>query len=121
MFIVSHLVGDFLLQTEWQARHKAGGLGADPVARRALLSHVAMYGLTFVPALVWLESDIGAAVAAVAAAIVLPHLLQDDGRLVAVYIRAVKRTRDPQQFVVVAVDQSLHVLALFALSLVVAS
>src|SRR5215207_1947283 len=26
VFAVSHLVGDFALQTEWQARHKRGGL-----------------------------------------------------------------------------------------------
>jgi len=27
VFVVSHLVGDFLIQTEWQASHKLGGLG----------------------------------------------------------------------------------------------
>jgi hypothetical protein len=122
VFIVSHLVGDFLLQTEWQARNKAGGLGADPLSRRALVSHVATYGLAFVPALVWLASDLsGAAVAGVAAAVVVPHLVQDDGRLVIGFIHTVKRTRDPEQFVTVAVDQSLPVLALFALSLAVAA
>src|SRR5256885_184688 len=36
-FVVCHLVGDYLLQTDRQACHKHGGLGADPVARRALL------------------------------------------------------------------------------------
>ena len=56
VFVVSHLVGDYLLQTEWQAHNKHGGLGPDPVRRRALLSHVATYGLAFVPALVWLAT-----------------------------------------------------------------
>ena len=37
VFVISHLVGDFLLQTDFQARYKHGGLGRDPVARRALL------------------------------------------------------------------------------------
>ena len=31
------MVGDYLLQTDWQARHKRCGLGGDPVALRALL------------------------------------------------------------------------------------
>ena len=39
-FLVAHMVGDYLLQTDWQARHKRGGL-TDPAARRPLLTHVA--------------------------------------------------------------------------------
>ena len=92
VFIVSHLVGDFLLQTNWQAENKHGGLGPDPVRRRALLSHIATYGLAFVPAFVWLANDIGGWVVAAAAAVTLPHLVQDDGRLVALYMRSVKHT-----------------------------
>ena len=36
VFTVCHLTGDYLLQTDWQARNKRGGLGSNPVARRAL-------------------------------------------------------------------------------------
>ena len=36
-FLVAHMVGDYLLQTDWQARNKRCGLGGDPVALRALL------------------------------------------------------------------------------------
>ena len=43
VFLVSHLVGDFALQTEWQAQNKRDGLGGDPTARRALLAHVLTY------------------------------------------------------------------------------
>ena len=35
-FLVAHMVGDYLLQTDWQARHKRGGLqrpGRPPPAR----------------------------------------------------------------------------------------
>jgi hypothetical protein len=118
-FVVSHLAGDYLLQTGWQAAHKAGGLGADPVRRRALLSHVLTYGLAFVPALVWLAGDLDGWVAAVAAAIVLPHLIQDDGRLLNLYIRRVKRSDlSPGDFVYIAVDQSFHVIALFLLAVI---
>jgi hypothetical protein len=120
VFLVSHLTGDYLLQTDWQARHKRGGLGGDPVALRALLSHISTYTLAFVPALVWLAGDIGAGAIAAGAAIALPHLIQDDGRLLGVYVRRVKgydAADNPS--VTAAVDQSFHLLAMFALALVV--
>ena len=59
VFLVCHQVGDYLLQTDWQATNKRGGLGADPVARRALASHVFSYTLAFTPAFVWLAGEIG--------------------------------------------------------------
>jgi Protein of unknown function (DUF3307) len=122
VFIVSHLVGDFLLQTDWQAANKHGGLGRDPVRRRALVSHVASYGLAFVPAFVWLATDVGGWIVLVAAAVVLPHFVQDDGRLPVAYMHSVKRTFAAQtDFVFIAVDQTLHVVALFALALVASS
>jgi hypothetical protein len=118
VFIVSHLVGDFVLQTDWQAQNKHGGLGRDPVRRRALVSHIASYGLAFVPAFVWLATDIGGWIAVVAAAVLLPHLIQDDGRLLVLYMRSVKRTLAAQtDFVAIAVDQTFHIVALFALAL----
>jgi uncharacterized protein DUF3307 len=121
VFIVSHLVGDYLLQTNWQAENKNGGLGPDPVRRRALLSHIATYGLAFVPAFIWLADDIGGWVFAVAAAVVLPHLVQDDGRLVALYMRVAKHTPSaPADFVTIAVDQTFHVVVLFAIALAAA-
>jgi Protein of unknown function (DUF3307) len=122
VFVVSHLTGDYLLQTQWQAEHKHGGLGHDPIRRRALIAHVATYGLAFVPALIWLATDIGGWVAVAAAAIVIPHLIQDDGRVVLAYLRGVKRTNaGPADFIFIAVDQTFHVLALFALALAVST
>ena len=50
-FLVAHMVGDYLLQTDWQARNKRGGLSGG-VALRALGMHVATYTLAFVPALI---------------------------------------------------------------------
>jgi hypothetical protein len=94
VFIVSHLVGDFAMQTEWQARHKFGGLGTDPKARRALVVHVGTYVLAFIPAFVWLGYEVGALVAAIAAILVVSHLVVDDGRLVHRYMHRVKHT-DP--------------------------
>ena len=122
VFSVCHLVGDFALQTEWQAQHKRGGLGPDSTARRALVSHVATYTLAFVPAVIWLWDSIGAAALAVAAVIFATHLIQDDGRLIDSYMRLVKNTTaEGRTLVAVMVDQTFHMLLLFAVALVAAS
>lgn len=117
-FVVCHLVGDYLLQTDWQALNKRGGLGPDPLARRALFSHIVTYTLAFVPALVWLADDIGAWAIATAALIAVPHWVQDDGRLLAAYIVRVKHT-DPRAnpSIAAAADQTFHFVALFLTAL----
>jgi hypothetical protein len=90
VFVVSHVLGDYLLQTDWQATHKRGGLGRDPTARKALLTHVASYTLAFVPAGIWLADDLGAGgLALLALGIYVPHMIQDDGRLLSAYIHRV--------------------------------
>lgn len=122
MLLVCHGVGDFVLQTDWQARMKHGGLGRDRERRRALAFHMSTYLRAFAPALVWLESEIGLAVVAVAAGIVVPHVVQDDNRLLAAHARRVKGLDlDASPPVAVWLDQSFHVVALFALVLVVAA
>jgi hypothetical protein len=119
VFLVSHATGDFLLQTEWQATHKRGGLSGDRVALRALAGHVTTYALAFVPALVWLADDLGAGVLGVAALIAGPHFVQDDGRLVGTFMETVKRAvPDRHPNLALAVDQTFHMLALFAVALV---
>lgn len=119
VFAVCHLVGDFAFQTEWQAQNKHGGLGRDPVARRALTTHVATYTLAFVPALVWLWDSLGAGVFAVAAVVAGTHLVQDDGRLIDAYMTRVKQTSsEVRPLVAVAVDQTFHAVLLFGVALV---
>ena len=122
-FVVAHFAGDYLLQTDWQARHKRAGLGGDPVARKALLSHIATYTLAFVPALVWVASELGAgATLGIAALIALPHMVQDDGRLLTVYMVRVKGSQVPDNAgVAAAVDQSFHFIALFLVALLAGS
>ena len=121
-FVVAHLVGDYLVQTDWQARNKRGGLQGDPVSRRALFTHVSTYTLTFVPVLVWLWDDISLGVLAVAAAIFVPHVIQDDGRLVNWYIHRIKGCDDQSApDVLKPVDQSFHVLTLFAIAIAAAA
>lgn len=121
VLIVSHLVGDYLLQTEWQALHKHGGLSRDPVSRRALLSHISTYTLAFVPATVWLAGEHGASALGLLALIAVPHLIQDDGRLLSRYIEVAKRTPAHEGLVHMAVDQSFHVVALFLVALLAGS
>ena len=123
VLVVSHLTGDFLVQTEWQAVNKFGGLArGGPGARRALLTHVATYTLCFAPAFVWIASEIGWNVVWVAALVAVPHLLQDDGRALIAYLRRVKRSdAAPGDAVFVMTDQSFHVVVLFAISLATAA
>jgi hypothetical protein len=121
VFVVSHAVGDYLLQTDWQATNKRAGLSDDPVARRALLSHVVSYTLAFVPAGIWLADDMSPlGLLALAAGIFFPHLIQDDGRLLTTYITRVKgHGAATTPVVFTSVDQSFHLITLFATALIV--
>lgn len=122
VLVISHLVGDFLLQTDWQAKYKYGGLGPDPVRRRALGTHIVTYVLCFLPALIWIAAEGGLDRAVLAAIIIaVPHWVQDDGRLLDLYMAAVKGTADSSPGLRIAVDQSFHAVALFLTALVIAS
>jgi hypothetical protein len=123
VFFVSHLVGDYLFQTDWQALHKRGGLalGAEARdARRALFTHVGVYTLCFVPVLVW--SELSVELVWVVPAIAVPHLIQDDGRLLHTYMKRVKHLDPTGNLPVsIAVDQTFHLLALLVLALALGS
>jgi Protein of unknown function (DUF3307) len=122
VLIVSHLVGDFLLQTDWQAANKRDGLGPNSVSRRALSTHVLTYTACFLPALVWIgiETDVIWALA-IGALIAIPHLIQDDRRLLDAYMARVKGSAELSSGVRIAVDQSFHVLFLFGAALLAAA
>lgn len=118
VFVVCHLVGDYLLQTEWQALNKRGALTGTATMRRALVSHVATYTLAFVPGLIWLWGSIHAGVFGVAALIAIPHLIQDDGSLLRRYALRVKKADiQANPALGAAMDQSFHILALFLVAL----
>jgi Protein of unknown function (DUF3307) len=120
-FLVSHLAGDLLLQTDWQALNKVRGL-ADPLGRRALGWHVTTYMIAFVPALVWIGHNTSAGRAlAVGVLIAVPHVLIDDGHFVRAWLRCVKHAADPEPGLSIAVDQSFHVVCLLGAALVSAS
>jgi Protein of unknown function (DUF3307) len=115
--IISHVVGDVLVQSDWQAINKVRGL-SDPTARRALVLHVTTYTLTFAPALIWIgaKTTVWRAVG-VGALVAIPHVVIDDGHIVRFWLRDVKRTPDPPLALVIAVDQSFHLLCLFGAAL----
>jgi hypothetical protein len=119
VFVVCHLVGDYLFQTEWQATNKRGGLSGPPEAWRALYRHIVTYTVAFVPALVWIGDELGALEAVgLGALIAIPHLIQDDGRLVTGFIERVKgASGQSMQAIFTPVDQSFHMLALFGTAL----
>jgi hypothetical protein len=118
VFFVSHEVGDYLLQTDWEAMNKRGGLGRNPIKRRALLSHIATYTLAFVPALIWLVSSLHAWVVLLAVGIAIPHMIQDDGRLLTSYARLVKKADlNANPSLGAVLDQAFHFLALFIAAL----
>jgi hypothetical protein len=120
-FLVCHLGGDLLLQTEWQALTKVRGLG-DPEGRRALLAHATTYTLVYTPALAWIAADRSAVRAAgTAALIALPHILVDDGRFVRSWLRQVKHSPEPAPNLRLMVDQSFHVVCLFGAAMLAAS
>jgi hypothetical protein len=116
--VVSHAVGDVLFQTDWQARTKLRGVG-DPLGRRALARHITTYTLAFLPALVWIgvETNVFRAVA-VGALVATTHLVIDDTRLVAAWLRTVKRAADPAPALAIAVDQTFHIVCLLGAALV---
>jgi hypothetical protein len=116
-FLVAHMVGDYLFQTDWQARHKRGGLSGG-VAFRALATHVTTYTLAFAPALIWIGDELDPGWALLAAALIfLPHLVLDDGRIVRLYIARVKRVERFDVGLAASVDQSFHILSLFLVAI----
>lgn len=119
-FLVAHMVGDYLFQTDWQARHKRGGLSGDRVAFRALVTHVTTYTLAFVPALIWIADQLDAGWALLSAVLIfVPHLVLDDGRFVRAYLANVKRAEGFDLGLAASVDQSFHVLSLFLVALLI--
>lgn len=120
VFFVCHEIGDYLLQTEWQALNKRGGLRGTSEMRRALVSHVSTYTLAFVPALIWLWHSLHAGVFWVAALIAIPHLIQDDAALLTSYARIFKKADlAANPALGQSLDQAFHFTALFLTALLV--
>ncbi len=120
-FLICHLVGDFVFQTEAQAIGKARGLSGDRRAARALGTHIATYLVAMLPALAWVASERSVAAALLAVvAIVIPHAIQDDRRLLAAYARRIKGTDpDAEPLVMLGLDQTGHAVSLSLVALAI--
>jgi hypothetical protein len=69
--------------------------------------------------LAWLWTEIGVVTLGMGALVVVPHMLQDDGRPILWFIRRVKKVPGrPDDLLLLAVDQSAHILALLGAALV---
>jgi hypothetical protein len=107
--LMAHILGDWLLQTEWQAKNKQSNW-------LALLVHVAIYHIVALAILIWgFDLDLTAAVLVVVALAVL-HALLDRREIVIWLMRTLRITveRKPEGWLLIAVDQALHLLLLGA-------
>jgi Protein of unknown function (DUF3307) len=119
-FVACHVVGDFLLQTEWQAITKVRSL-SDPEGRRALFSHATTYTLAFLPVLIWIAVDRSVARAIVVALLIaIPHIAVDDGRALRGWMHSVKHNQNPAPSLRLMVDQSFHLVFLLGAAFVAA-
>jgi hypothetical protein len=118
VLLVSHIAGDFILQTEWQALNKRGGLGRDRESRRALRNHALTYTSAYLPALVWIAAQRGDALPVLLVLMItLPHAVVDDGKLLRGWMSTVKHSLDPAPSLMIMVDQSFHVVMLLPVAL----
>lgn len=105
--LIAHLLGDWLFQNEWQALNKERDW-------RAMAAHVAVYHLFALAALWSWAGFADPRVYVAVAALVLTHALIDRRRPVVRLMRALRIVvdREPDRWLVMAVDQSLHVVLL---------
>jgi hypothetical protein len=98
--LIGHLVGDFLLQTNWMAVNK-------PTKLSALLTHVTIYTLV-VTAFAYLAGGISYKAAVF---IFLTHMILDKRNFVAFWVKNVNKA-EKTPWLNIASDQSWHLLIL---------
>ena len=109
LLMVAHLVGDWLLQTEWMAMEKRYNW-------RALLSHVTVYHALIFAVLGYRFGYGDARVYVVVVVLALTHALLDRQWPVVRIMRLLRISvkRPPEKWLEIAIDQSLHILLLAA-------
>lgn len=105
--VVGHLVGDWLLQTEWQAENKATNWGA-------MLLHVAILHAVILVLLIARYGVGEVPVYVAVAGLALSHAFLDRKWPVARLMRTLRISveRAPDRTLTLIVDQSLHILLL---------
>ncbi len=112
VLLMAHLIGDWLLQNEWQAQNKSRNWFA-------LLSHIAIYHIVV---FVFLYLGTGlrlVPVLCVVGGLAIAHSVLDRQVAVKWLMRTLRLTvnRDPERWLAIVVDQVLHLLLLGASSL----
>ena len=101
---VAHLIGDWLLQTEWQAINKTKNY-------RALFAHIGIYTVIMLGVLVVDFGFQNINIYLVVAMLALSHALLDLGWPVTRFIKAFHLIveREPERWLMMVVDQILHI------------
>jgi hypothetical protein len=104
--LLAHLLGDWLLQTEWQAVHKR-------TSWAALITHVAIYHALVLAAFIYQEGTDRPIVYAAVAVLAVTHALLDRFTVVPL-MRALRLVvkREPDRALMLGVDQAIHILLL---------
>jgi hypothetical protein len=105
--VIGHILGDWLLQTEWQAQNKAVKWGA-------MLVHVAIYHAVMLAILVARYGAGELPVYVAVAGLAVSHALLDRKWPVVWTMRTLRISveRAPDRVLILIVDQSLHMLLL---------
>jgi hypothetical protein len=111
---VAHLVADWLLQTEWQALNKDHNY-------RALFSHIGVYSLVILGVLLVNFGFQNITVYWVVGMIALTHAFIDRRWPVIWFMKTFRLIveREPKQVLLLAVDQTFHILLLAIAALVI--
>lgn len=100
--LIGHLIGDFLLQSSWMAKHKA-------TKWLPLLAHVVVY--TIVVGIFGMMSG-GLSVAAIAL-IIVSHIVLDKRSFVSFWVRNIQTAKGPEQaWLCIMADQIFHIIIL---------
>ena len=105
--IVGHAVGDFLLQTSWQAENKSR-------IWKALITHGLVYSVV-----IYLITLMAGGISLLSIVVIfLSHVLLDKGNIVNWWLKTIKKEQTDNTQIGFLVDQSLHVLVLLIVTII---
>lgn len=109
--ILAHVLGDWLLQTEWQAENKQQNW-------RALLVHLVIYHAVVAAVLIWGFGFRGMPVVWTVAVLLITHALLDRRATLLWIMKTLRLTvaRSPERWMRIAIDQALHVVLIGAVA-----
>lgn len=114
--ILAHLLGDWLLQTEWQAKNKSSSW-------RARWSHVAVYHIVILAVLVVRFGMQDPRVYITVGILAISHAFLDRRWPVLWLMKTLRISvnNTPERWLIVMIDQSIHILLLGLASLVLSN